>query len=54
MRILRHDSPRFRSQLKSLTRSAEAAPEVAAIQTISAVEGLDRHGASAAIRTTSK
>ncbi len=29
MRILRHDSPRFRSQLKSLNRQAEAAPEVA-------------------------
>lgn len=30
MRILRHDSPRFRSQLKNLNRSAEAAPEVEA------------------------
>ena len=33
MRILRHDSPRFRSQLKSLNRSAEAAPEVAELLT---------------------
>ncbi len=28
MRILRHDSPRFRFQLKSLNRQAEAVPEV--------------------------
>ena len=53
MRILRHDSPRFRSLLNSLIRSAEAAPEVAAtVQSI--IEEVRRRGDAAVLEYTAK
>ena len=53
MRILRHDSPRFRSLLNSLIRSAEAAPEVAAtVQSI--IEEVRGRGDAAVLEYTAK